>query len=64
MELAILFAEYISDNIYENTYQDINKDGRTWTCYNDVDYVINSSYETAKRYTVSEIYNEFLKLNK
>ena len=38
MNEAIQFGLYLSDNIYENQWQDIDNDGRTWVCMNDEGY--------------------------
>ena len=59
---CIEFATYVCENGYELTYQDIDKDGRVWTNYedetNNLDFKDNNN-----RYTIVEIYNEFENLN-
>ena len=35
MENAIKFALWLSDNMYENMYQDVEGDGKTWVSYAD-----------------------------
>ena len=64
MNEAIQFGLYLSDNIYENQWQDIDNDGKTWVCMNDEDYELFYKREDFKRYTIEEIYNKFKQLNK
>jgi len=64
MNEAIQFGLYLSDNIYENQWQDIDNDGKTWVCMNDEGYEECDKREDHKRYTIEEIYNEFKQLNK
>ena len=64
MNEAIQFGLYLSDNIYENQWQDIDNDGKTWVCMNDEGYEEYHRREDHKRYTIEEIYNKFKQLNK
>ena len=59
MNEAIKFGLYLSDNIYENQWQDIDNDGKTWVCMNDKGYEECDKREDHKRYTIEEIYNKF-----
>ncbi len=64
MNESIQFAQYIADNIYENQWQDIDNDGKTWVCMNDDGYEECHKREDHKRYTIEEIYKEFKKQTK
>ena len=55
---AIEFALWIEENMWTLTFQDVNNDGRTWTNYDDENGLLE--YETSIRYTIEEIYNDFL----
>ncbi|MCP4485665.1 MAG: hypothetical protein GY823_14115 [Flavobacteriaceae bacterium] len=61
MNEAIKFAKYVADNLYEDFYKDVEKNGKTWICNNNDN---NFFYHETKRYTIEEIYNEFKRLNK
>lgn len=52
------FAKWVSDNFYEDTFQDIDNDGCTWTNHNNEDSHLG--YHSCKRYTIEEIYSYFL----
>ena len=62
MNEAIQFGLHLSDNIYENQWQYIDNDGKTWVCMNDDGYEECDKREDHKRYTIEEIYNEFKQL--
>ena len=57
MEEAILFAQYVSDECYTDTFRDIEGDGKTWTSFKDDQSGFN--YHESTRYTIEEIYNKF-----
>ena len=59
MKNAIKFALWLSENMYENMYQDIEENGKTWVSYADDDDDSYSDYYTAKRYTIEELYNKY-----
>ena len=61
MNEAIKFGLYLSNNLYEERWQDIDDDGKTWVCMNDEGFEENNTYRTSKRYTIKEIYNKFKK---
>lgn len=63
MNEAIQFGLYLSNNLYENQWQDVDGDGKTWICMNDDGYEECHKREDHKRYTIEEIFNEFKKLN-
>jgi hypothetical protein len=55
--VAIEFAKYICDNMWQNMYYDIDNDGKTWVaCVSDIAY----QYDMAHRVTIEEIYGRFL----
>ena len=60
MEQAIEFAVWLSDNIFENTYQDRDNDGKTWTSLNESLENNTHSFDDDIRYTIEEIYELFL----
>ena len=51
-KLAIGFALFLSDNVYENMYQDIDKDGKTWVSFLHDGY---DNHPTAQRFTIQEL---------
>ena len=51
-EFAINFALFLSDNLYENMYQDIDEDGKTWVSYLHDGY---DHHPTARRFTIQEL---------
>jgi hypothetical protein len=57
-KIAIHFAIWVFENSYELTYQDLNNDGRVWTCHLDNDNDFN--YKGDTRYTIEEIYSLYL----
>lgn len=59
MKKAIKFALWLSENMYEDMYEDIEKNGKTWASCADNDDYIYSDYYTAKRYTIKELYNKY-----
>jgi hypothetical protein len=59
MKNAIKFALWLSENMYEDMYQDIEENGKTWVSYADNDDHSYSDYNTAKRYTIEELYNKY-----
>ena len=59
MKNAIKFALWLSQNMYENMYQDIEENGKTWVSYTDNTDHSYSDYKTAKRYTIEELYNKY-----
>jgi len=59
MKNAIKFALWLSENMYEDMYQDIEENGKTWVSYEDDDDYSYSDYNTAKRYTIEELYNKY-----
>ena len=63
IEHAKDFATYLCLNCYELTYQDIDKDGRVWTNLEDDTSHLSFS-ENPNRYTIDEIYNEYIELEK
>lgn len=42
---------------YENMYNDIKKDGKTWICIYEEDF---SDYLSSKKYTFRELYKKFI----
>ena len=60
MENAIKFALWLSENMYENMYQDVEGDGKTWVSYADDGDNNYSHYDTANRYTIEELYNKYI----
>lgn len=57
-DYAIEFALYLSENTYEDMYNDIDNDGKTWVSYLQEG---SENYETAKRFTIQEILQIFKK---
>jgi tRNA G46 methylase TrmB len=53
---AIDFALFLSKNMYEDMYQDIDKDGKTWVCFPDD---LHNNRKKAKRYTIEELLKKF-----
>jgi len=51
-EFAIGFTLFLSDNVYENMYQDIDGDGKTWVSYLHDGY---DNHPTAQRFTIQEL---------
>lgn len=58
-DTAIRFALFLSDNVYENMYQDIDKDGKTWVTYTQEGF---NSRSTAERFTIQELFKKSQKL--
>ncbi len=57
-EFAIGFTLFLSDNVYENMYQDIDGDGKTWVSYLHDGY---DNHPTARRFTIQELLEIFKK---
>ena len=58
MKKAIKFALWLSKNMYEDMYQDRNKDGRTWASHSEYqEWNIDSE---KKIYTIEELYNKYI----
>ena len=57
-EFAMEFALFLNDNIYENYYQDLDKDGKTWVTYYEEGF---DDYSTANRLTIQEVLEIFKK---
>lgn len=55
-ENAIEFAQYLSDNMFEQMYTNTNEPNRVWVSYNDEGF---DNVKTANLYTLEEIYNEY-----
>jgi hypothetical protein len=51
-EFAIGFVLFLSDNLYESMYQDIDEDGKTWVSYFHDGH---NNYSTAQRFTIQEL---------
>jgi hypothetical protein len=47
---AILFAQWNSKEGYDNMFEDIDNDGRTWASY----------FDESKRFTIKELYDNFM----
>lgn len=64
MEEALEFAEWIAERGFENTYQDIDGDGKTWANINESDQMycdnLEVNRETEKRYTTKELWCKYL----
>jgi hypothetical protein len=58
-ETAIKFALFLSDNLYEYMYQDIDNDGKTWVTYRQEGY---EHFDTAERFTIQELFKKSQKL--
>lgn len=54
-ETAIRFAFFLSDNMYEDMYQDKDGDGKTWVTYTQEGF---ESRSTAERFTIQEIFKK------
>ena len=51
-DFAIGFGLFLSENMYENMYQDLDEDGKTWISY------IQEGFDdrmTANRFTIQEL---------
>ena len=57
-KLCIEFAEWLFNNCYDNIYQDINKDGKTWVNHNNDDTHLYRN--EVKRYSIKDIYKCFV----
>ena len=57
-KIAIKFAVWVQENMYELTYQDMDNDGRVWTNHQDNDN--KYSFKGDTRYTIEEIYSIYL----
>jgi hypothetical protein len=57
-KFAIDFALFLSEKMYENRYQDIDNDGKTWVNYDDEYF---GERLKANRYTIEEILEIFKK---
>ena len=55
---AIKFALFLSDNMYEDMYQDSDGDGKTWVSYHEDGF---ENYSTANLFTIEEILDIFKK---
>ncbi len=51
-DFAIGFGLFLSENMYEDMYQDIDKDGKTWVSYNQEGF---DNRITANRFTIQEL---------
>jgi hypothetical protein len=51
-DFAIGFALFLSKNMYENIYKDIDEDGKTWVSYFQIGF---DDLSTAKRFTIQEL---------
>lgn len=60
-DYAIEFALFLSENMYENMYNDINKDGKTWVSYLQDGF---HEHTQAERFTIQEILEIFKKEKK
>ena len=54
---TIGFAQWLSDEGYENMYQDVDNDKRTWASIYDENYFL---IKEAKRYSLEELYQSYL----
>lgn len=63
MENAIKFAEWLFENMYDNTYKDVDGDGATWTNLDETlelyDKKIDVTRESENRYTIKELYKKY-----
>ena len=57
-DYAIEFALFLSENMYEDMYQDKDGDGKTWVTYNQEGF---DSRSTAERFTIQEVLEIFKK---
>jgi hypothetical protein len=60
-EIAIRFAFFLSDNMYEDMYQDKDGDGRNWVTYKQEGF---DNYSTAEKFTIQELLEIFKKSQK
>lgn len=54
-DYAIEFAMFLSNNSFENMFQDLNKDGKIWASYNDD----SDDIDLIKKYTIRELLEMF-----
>ena len=48
MNEAIQFGLYLSNNLYEDRWQDIDEDGKRWVCMNDEGLNYSTNVKTLK----------------
>lgn len=56
-EFAIEFSMFLNNNMYENMFEDLNNDGKTWASYCDDIF----DYDLKKRFTIQELLEIFKK---
>ena len=58
MKNAIKFALWLSENMYEDMYQDRNKNGKTWASH--IEEQTWDMHTEKNIYTIEELYNKYI----